>query len=221
MRRALHGARLPPVDFCHYVYTARAHPRAPCPRISSQAVNVPCPWGGRPRLRRSLLGEQRASPLEEASRRLRAESGLLKCVLRRCKHADNSHPKNHHPIEASLAGGTSTQPSLATAAGWMAVLDCSGQETWSEGPPRSPPAAAGRCGQRFPSSVKLPAHPSFVAGSSYGGLDAPFVLMNRPRLLFPRHPAKRQRFPESRSAFHRSESCMTEITLPRAQPTHS
>jgi len=152
LRRALHGARLPPIDFCNYVYDARAHSRAPCPPVPSEGRQRPVAFEDRPHLLRLCLGSG-APPLSrklDESREPRQP--ISKRGLLRCKHAIGSRPDNHRHDGPPLAGDAPTQPPLAATAGLTMALSCAGREASSKGPPRSPPAAAERRGQRFPSS---------------------------------------------------------------------
>jgi hypothetical protein len=50
---------------------------------------------------------------------------------------------------------------------------------------------------KVPLLVELLEHPWMSSIPSNGGLDAPAVLMSRPRPSFPRHPAKGNAFPKA------------------------
>jgi len=212
LQRALHGARLPPIDFCNYVYDARTHSRAPCPRVSSEGRQRPVAFEGRPHVRSPCLGGG-APPLSRKHGESREpRQPISKHGLRRCKHAEGSGLENHRRVGPSLAGDAPTRPPLAATAGWTMALDCAGREASSKGPPRSPPAAAGRRGQRFPFSssgfcaagaVEASRAPLSVVGPSSEGLDAPFVLFDPTEAPVPTSPREGQRFPASRDAFHR------------------
>jgi len=87
-------------------------------------------------------------------------------------------------------------------------------------PPRSPPAAAERRGQRFPFSssgfcaagaFEASRAPLSVVGPSSEGLDAPFVLFDPTEAPVPTSPREGQRFPASRDAFRRQEFDTVEI----------
>jgi len=107
------------------------------------------------------------------------------------------------PPDRDAACGRRLDPTTVCGDGrWTTTLDCAGRVALSEGPLLTPTAAAERREREFPSSCELLEHPWFVVEGSTGGLDAPTVLINRPRPSFLASPREGQRFPESRDAFH-------------------
>jgi len=127
---------------------------------------------------------------------------------------------NHRPITAPLAGDTSTRPSLATTVVGRWCWTARAEQPRSKGPRRT--ACCRRTGRvEVPLLMRAARAPLFqdVIDPSSGGLEGPFVLMNRPRPPLSRRPAKGNGPYESRGAFHRSESIEHGDRSPRRGPT--
>jgi len=104
------------------------------------------------------------------------------------------------PPDHDAACGRHLDPTTACGDGrWTTALDCAGQETVSEGPSLHAPCCRSETWVKVPLLVRVSRAPlaSIVIGSSTGGLDAPTVLMNRPRPAFLRRPAKGNALPKA------------------------
>jgi len=191
-QHALLWIRLPPTDFCND-HRSGTHPRAPDsrayrkPRVTAVAQDSP---SFSPR----FFWNQGNLPLSRKDHEApRAATALFEAAFRRCKHAESWRPQKPSPNHDIACGRC---PDPITACGderWTKMLDCTGRATRSEGPSQCCLLPQNNVGGGSPPHWAARASFEFVVDPSSEGLDAPLVLVGRPRPSFHRHPAKGQR----------------------------
>lgn len=155
------------------------------------------------------MRERCTPPLEGAFRKPRAATALPTRALRRCKAAEETSYRNPS-LRRDAACGQRHDPTAACGDGWSSDGSCcAGRDVRSQGPPRSPRAAARGVAVRFPCSRGHLEHPCSSSNLRPRGWMLPASSWNDQGPRFPAAPR--------RATLPREPGCFPPYGIPTSE----